>query len=98
MSDIILYNRDGYDLKLVHFADNKWALDFGNFPEWGGIQVTTNNGKYMSIDPTPGGPYITIGTMYVSDGIKKIITNIDSTNDGFLITMEDMEDGTNDTN
>ena len=96
MKEITLHNRDGYNLKLVQLEPNKWRLDFGNFPDWGSIQITGEKEYIKMIDPTPGGPCICVGGIIQNYDTKKdeCIVKIEERNTGYIIITEDEENGT----
>lgn len=98
MTEITLHNRDGYNMKLVQTEEDKWLFDLGNFPEWGGIQITGSANDIKMIDPTPGGPCISVGGIIkvYETGKIKTIKEIREVNGAYIITTEDRENGTTD--
>lgn len=73
MRTINLYNRYGYNLKMVEIAEGKWKLDFSGFPEWETFRVIGEYHDLKAIDPA-GGPFISVG-FKITDGesVKKIL-------------------------
>ena len=91
MKEITLHNRDGYKMKLVQIKDNTWRFDLGDFPEWGGIQITGEKSNIKMIDPTPGGPCIGVGGIIKNHDTNKdeLIVKIEETATGYIISTED---------
>ena len=85
-------------MKLVQTEEDKWLFDLGDFPEWGGLQITGSENDIEMIDPTPGGPCISVGGVIkvYETGKIKTITGIQEVNGTYIITTEDRGNGTAD--